>query len=211
MLRPDGQRMFEDVEVARGNAKRAGFLKVGERIVRMLRSGTSRHPNLQTLPSAQPSDISNVAGWQQLRIHSGSITPEVNYRIAGSIAGVLYNKCDKARVQDAVAMKASCNNVDCPTCRLPEEQQPDEEDIFFDDVIYWWNVCRGKCMGAGCRRKLCFYRSPAEMAAMKARKEKPKADLWTLQRENNKKNHVPSNIIGVLCQQCNATINAKPP
>ena len=208
MCCPDGTLMFENVEIRMGNSKRRGFLKVAERVHRMLEKGTSAYPDLESPPSSQPSNIRNAYGWPTKKIQRGPLIPvDSNYRGSGSTLFVLYERCETARRADGQAMKASCGRSGCPICRLPEDQQPQEHSIFFDDAIYWWNCARGKCMAAGCRRTLCFYRSPAEKAARIANGETPMGDIWTLQRDDNRINHVPSNIIGVLCHSCNSTIS----
>jgi hypothetical protein len=200
LRKADGSLMFEYDEVKRGG----NSLRLGGRIDRLL----AERPGAEYPPTKQPAGVGNAAGWHEMQITRGPRIPvnACGHKEPGSVVDVLFLRLNAVRGQDIRSMRASCGQPSCPICRLPELQQPHEPLIWYDDLVYWWNSARGKCMGARCRQKLCFYRSIPEQKARKENGQHARADTWTIQRRNNKINHVPSNIIGVLCMVCNSTI-----
>ena len=112
-------------------------------------------------PSLQPpgTPLPFVNGFPYKRLTPDRIDPtETPDQPRGSISNVLYTKVNSAITMDVQAMRASCGDSSrCKTCRLPEDEQPDEPLIFLHDVVYWWNACRGRCMSAKCRRGLIFH------------------------------------------------------
>jgi hypothetical protein len=188
LRKADGSDMFTSTEVR--SRRGAGTMSVGERLHKLL----EEHPRLEYPPSRQPGNVHKASRFQRVRRltiglgESSRSLGTVSARISGAIKSTM--NCD------VKAMRASCGYQACPACRLPEHMQPDERPIFVQDIIYWWNACRGKCMGSKCRRPVAFYIPYRESSA----------DGWTLQRKDNRLNHIPSNVVGVLCRQCNSAI-----
>ena len=190
MTYADGRDMFTPEETLRNPRT---VLSAGERLHRLL----DEYPQLEKPPSMQPGNVRNASHFQPVsRATIGRHEQSGTRRTPGSVTARLECAVAGAMRSDMKSMRASCGNAACPACRKPEDQQPDERPIFFQDAIYWWNACRGKCMASECRRPLCFYIPRGH----------PSLNGWTLQRDDNTINHVPSNMIGVLCRQCNSSI-----
>jgi hypothetical protein len=184
LTKENGAPMFQRGEITGKICK-----PLGTKIRRLLQ----HRPEVLNPPSLQPANVRNASGF--LRLTPDRIDPSETKGTLGSISASLADRVQHARSNDCAAMRAACGDADCPICRLPEAQQPDEPLIFHHNVAYWWNACRGKCMSSTCRRVLRWH-SERKIAG----------DCWTLQRGDNRINHVPSNIIGVLCVDCNGAI-----
>eukprot|EP00966_Prymnesium_polylepis_P251024 5804455-Prymnesium_polylepis.1 len=87
---------------------------------------------------------------------------------------VLSSKLGGAKDSDAKGFRATCGNAACPSCLIPDSQQPtDERYIFFHDLINWWNLAKGHCTTPRCNKKLVWGNYG---------KKTPRAHVWTLQR-----------------------------
>jgi hypothetical protein len=178
-----GELTFTSGDIRARNAK-----KMGTNLRKLLQD----RPEVQNPPSKQPANVHNAKSF--LRLTESRIDPSETRLDKGSISAACYHRVMSAIKSDSSTMRASCGDPECPSCRLPEAQQPDERYMFFQDVVYWWNACRGKCMAKGCRRPLKWWKE----------KDEKGGDGWSLQRGDGRINHYASNIAGVLCTSCNS-------
>ena len=182
-----GEPMFASRDIRGRNSK-----PLGTNLQKLLHD----RPEVQNPPSKQPVNVRNAKNF--LRVTEARIDPSEKKRSAGSISAACYYRVISAVKADSKSMRSACGDPACPTCRLPEEQQPDERYLFFHDVVFWWNACRGKCMAKGCRRALQWHKEIGEKGG----------DGWSLQRGDHQINHYASNIVGVLCGSCNSRTSA---
>lgn len=162
-------------------------LTIGQRMQRIL----THHPEIRTAPSALPKRFRVPAGFRLLQPNSIDTDCTWNPRDRGKLEYLIYDKVDTACTLDLRSMQASCRNLpdhdpNCMHCRFLECDQPVERQLFVQDVMWWWNVARGRCMS--CRASFCGRKRVS----------------WSLQRRDDRVNHYPSNICAVLCVSCNA-------
>ena len=96
--------------------------------------------------------------------------------------------------------------------QLPMESQPKERFAFFPEWISGWNQSRGWCSAEGCGKALELHVQTVPAHSRLHRYEDEPVDnskdnAWSLQRELNHIAHVPSNIMGVICFQCQGVTN----
>ena len=96
--------------------------------------------------------------------------------------------------------------------QLPMESQPKEPFAFFPDWIRGWNQSRGWCSAEGCGKALEQHVQTVPAHSRLHRYEdvpvdNSKDNAWSLQRELNHIAHVPSNLIGVICFECQGETN----
>lgn len=188
----DGTLMFKRNEIIGGQA-----IPLGQRVRRIL----ADRPELESPPSGLPANVRPARGFKPItkaRIRNNERAPSartiVKHRHDKMVA--LHNRIHNGIGADMMAMQASCGDTQCPACRLPEHLQPSGEYMFYDDLIYWWNTCQGKCMAKGCYRKLAFATS----------RHGQDQTNWTIQRRDNRINHLKSNLMGSICRECNSSI-----
>ena len=188
----DGTLMFKRNEIIGGLA-----IPLGQRVRRIL----ADRPELESPPSGLPGNVRPARGFKPItkaRIRNNERAPSartlVKHRHDKMVA--LHNRINNGITSDMRAMQASCGDTQCPACRLPEHLQPSGPYMFYDDLIYWWNTCQGKCMAKNCNRKLTF----ATSSNMQDQTN------WTIQRRDNRINHLKSNLMGSICRECNSSI-----
>ena len=188
----DGTLMFKRNEIIGGLA-----IPLGQRVRRIL----ADRPELESPPSGLPGNVRPARGFKPItkaRIRNNERAPSartlVKHRHDKMVA--LHNRINNGITSDMRAMQASCGDTQCPACRLPEHLQPSGPYMFYDDLIYWWNTCQGKCMAKNCYRKLTF----ATSSNMQDQTN------WTIQRRDNRINHLKSNLMGSICRECNSSI-----
>jgi hypothetical protein len=186
----DGTLMFKRNEIIGGLA-----IPLGQRVRRIL----ADRPELESPPSGLPANVRSARGFKPItkaRIRNNETDGTRMPTLRHDKIPALHRRINNSVTSDMRAMRASCGDTQCPACRLPEHLQPSGPFIFYDDLIYWWNTCQGRCMAKGCYRKLTF---------TCARDEQDETN-WTIQRGDNRINHLKSNILGVICRGCNSSI-----
>ena len=116
----------------------------------------------------------------------------------------LYGRVHGAFERDYIAMRRGK--------LLPMGSQPKERFAFFPEWISGWNQSRGWCSAEGCGKALELHVQTVPAHSRLHRYEDEPVDnskdnAWSLQRELNHIAHVPSNIMGVICFQCQGVTN----
>ena len=116
----------------------------------------------------------------------------------------LYGRVHGAFERDYIAMRRGK--------LLPMESQPKERFAFFPEWIRGWNQSRGWCSAEGCGKALEQHVQTVPAHSRLHRYEdvpvdNSKDNAWSLQRELNHIAHVPSNLIGVICFECQGETN----
>ena len=168
---------------------------IGNRLVQLLQE----YPEMQNPPSAHPPDVPNAHGF--CRITESNISATCRAKMpADSVERSIHARVISYMTSDRAAMRARCGDPTCPGCRLPEHMQPDERRLWHHDLIKWYNASRGKCMS--CRRVLARSRLDSKVDGYD--------NVWTIQREDHRINHVASNVVGVLCHSCRELLVLRP-
>ena len=116
----------------------------------------------------------------------------------------LYGRVHGAFERDYIAMRRGK--------LLPMGSQPKERFAFFPEWIRGWNQSRGWCSAEGCGKALEQHVQTVPAHSRLHRYEdvpvdNSKDNAWSLQRELNHIAHVPSNLIGVICFECQGETN----
>jgi hypothetical protein len=155
----------------------------------------------------RPIKLSSFKDSDTIRFPSNNYNP---------VLAMLYQKISGAHEADVKGTDSGA--------RLPEADQRKEREIFFTDVIAWYNHSKLRCKVCSLQLTLALLHPIQHIPTLvlqdcgkscKRWSDNPGAtmgcddpDVWSLQRKFGVLYHQPSNICGVVCTHCNSKANS---